>query len=215
MCLPIPARNHGMSRTNFAGVQCVLLQWGEPHDSAVTDRSSTGFLPLPLLVLASSRCPQTRPFPLLSPESFIRSTLLYTMEASNGRCEWSDKLTRSSTFVVRALYGYQPTDPSQLSFRQGDMIDVIFQPGWWNARMDGKSGFVSSKHVTSVDPLVDWLDFQIPPCSNTNTGESMRSIRAYSLPFPKIFSANAIRSSKGLSPMDRDVKNLDTCWWDE
>lgn len=47
----------------------------------------------------------------------------------------SNATTRSnSTFFVRALYPFSGVDTASLSFRQGDVIEVLstLESGWWD-----------------------------------------------------------------------------------
>lgn len=42
-------------------------------------------------------------------------------------------MTRRTICQVRALYNYKPSDPSSISFKEDDIIDVCLQldSGWW------------------------------------------------------------------------------------
>jgi son of sevenless-like protein len=54
-----------------------------------------------------------------------------------------------ATFFVRALYDYQSTDTSSLSFRAGDLIEVLSQleSGWWDGLLDNERGWFPSNYV--------------------------------------------------------------------
>lgn len=56
------------------------------------------------------------------------------------------------TFFVRALYDYQGTDASSLSFRRGDVIEVLSrQPsGWWDGWLGGERGWFPANYVRIV-----------------------------------------------------------------
>ncbi|KAG8956242.1 hypothetical protein FRC04_004319 [Tulasnella sp. 424] len=56
------------------------------------------------------------------------------------------------TFFVRALYDYQGTDANSLSFRRGDVIEVLSrQPsGWWDGWLGGERGWFPANYVRIV-----------------------------------------------------------------
>lgn len=53
------------------------------------------------------------------------------------------------TFFVRALYDYQSADASSLSFRRGDLIEVLTQleSGWWDGLLGEERGWFPSNYV--------------------------------------------------------------------
>lgn len=53
------------------------------------------------------------------------------------------------TFFVRALYDYQSTDASSLSFRRGALIEVLTQleSGWWDGLLGEERGWFPSNYV--------------------------------------------------------------------
>lgn len=55
---------------------------------------------------------------------------------------------------VRALYNYDADDPTSLSFRQGDIIQVITQleSGWWDGIIDNVRGWFPSNYCAVIDP---------------------------------------------------------------
>jgi len=55
---------------------------------------------------------------------------------------------------VRALYTYDADDPTSLSFRQGDIIQVITQleSGWWDGIIDNVRGWFPSNYCAVIDP---------------------------------------------------------------
>jgi son of sevenless len=57
-----------------------------------------------------------------------------------------------STFFVQALYDYQSTDPSSLSFRKDDIIEVLtrLESGWWDGLLGDERGWFPSNYVTIV-----------------------------------------------------------------
>lgn len=58
---------------------------------------------------------------------------------------------------VRALYDYDADDQTSLSFRQGDIIQVITQleSGWWDGVIRGVRGWFPSNYCAVVNPPFD------------------------------------------------------------
>ncbi|KAG9019883.1 hypothetical protein FRB90_000013 [Tulasnella sp. 427] len=56
------------------------------------------------------------------------------------------------TFFVRALYDYQSIDASSLSFRRGDLIEVLtrLESGWWDGLLGEERGWFPSNYVQVV-----------------------------------------------------------------
>jgi son of sevenless-like protein len=57
-----------------------------------------------------------------------------------------------STFFCKALYDYQSTDDSSLSFRKGDVIEVLtrLESGWWDGLLADERGWFPSNYVTII-----------------------------------------------------------------
>ncbi|KAI0667585.1 ras GEF [Trametes maxima] len=57
-----------------------------------------------------------------------------------------------STFFCRALYDYQTNDSSSLSFRRGDIIEVLtrLESGWWDGLLSDERGWFPSNYVTVI-----------------------------------------------------------------
>lgn len=57
-----------------------------------------------------------------------------------------------STFYCRALYDYQSTDSSSLSFRRGEIIEVLTQleSGWWDGLLGEERGWFPSNYVQPI-----------------------------------------------------------------
>ncbi|KZT11988.1 ras GEF [Laetiporus sulphureus 93-53] len=57
-----------------------------------------------------------------------------------------------STFFCRALYDYQTSDASSLSFRKGDIIEVLTQleSGWWDGLLGNERGWFPSNYVSVI-----------------------------------------------------------------
>lgn len=56
------------------------------------------------------------------------------------------------TFYCRALYDYQSTDGSSLSFYRGDIIEVLTQleSGWWDGLLGEERGWFPSNYVQPI-----------------------------------------------------------------
>lgn len=61
------------------------------------------------------------------------------------------------TMYVRALYDYDADDRTSLSFRQGDIIQVITQleSGWWDGIINGVRGWFPSNYCEVVSQSAD------------------------------------------------------------
>ncbi|KAF9485897.1 ras GEF [Pholiota conissans] len=57
-----------------------------------------------------------------------------------------------NTLFCRALYDYEAQDPSALSFRTGDIIEVLTQQpsGWWDGLLGEERGWFPSNYVTII-----------------------------------------------------------------
>ena len=56
------------------------------------------------------------------------------------------------TFYCRALYDYQASDGSSLSFFQGDIIEVLtrLESGWWDGLIGNERGWFPSNYVEPI-----------------------------------------------------------------
>jgi len=75
---------------------------------------------------------------------------------------------------VRALYDYEADDRTSLSFRQGDIIQVITQleSGWWDGVIHGVRGWFPSNYCAVVSPpFEDSRGFHIGADSETEESE--------------------------------------------
>ena len=57
-----------------------------------------------------------------------------------------------TTFFCRALYDYQSADDSSLSFRRGDVIEVLtrLETGWWDGLLGDERGWFPSNYVVVI-----------------------------------------------------------------
>lgn len=55
-------------------------------------------------------------------------------------------------FFVRALFDFQGSDASSLSFRRGDIIEVLntLESGWWDGLLDDERGWFPSNYVQAI-----------------------------------------------------------------
>ena len=65
---------------------------------------------------------------------------------------YSGTVSPPGGLYVRALYDYETDDHTSLSFRQGDVIQVITQleSGWWDGVINGIRGWFPSNYCTVV-----------------------------------------------------------------
>ncbi|KAF2863271.1 guanine-nucleotide dissociation stimulator CDC25 [Piedraia hortae CBS 480.64] len=63
----------------------------------------------------------------------------------------------SGNLYVRALYDFDADDPASLSFRQGDVIQVITQldSGWWDGMIQGMRGWFPSNYCSLINNPAD------------------------------------------------------------
>lgn len=66
-------------------------------------------------------------------------------------------VSSSGQLYVRALYDYDADDRTSLSFRQGDIIQVITQleSGWWDGVIRGTRGWFPSNYCVVITPTYD------------------------------------------------------------
>ena len=77
--------------------------------------------------------------------------------------------------LVRALYDFDADDRTSISFKQGDVIQVITQlaSGWWDGILDGVRGWFPSNYcVVVTEPDAVTLRDSRPPTNGDASGES-------------------------------------------
>jgi hypothetical protein len=59
----------------------------------------------------------------------------------------------SPRYIVRAQFDFDASDPSALSFRSGDVIEVytMLESGWWDGMLDGRRGWFPSNFVEELN----------------------------------------------------------------
>ncbi len=75
--------------------------------------------------------------------------------AANAFAFQSNKKVEEASPVVakaRALYDYDATCDTELSFKEGDILNITEkdESGWWFAELGGKSGFVPQNYISSI-----------------------------------------------------------------
>lgn len=68
--------------------------------------------------------------------------------------------TAATVSRVRALYDFQPSEPSELQFRKGDIIAVIesVYKDWWKGSLRGQTGIFPLNYVEKLqDPTAEEL----------------------------------------------------------
>jgi son of sevenless-like protein len=60
--------------------------------------------------------------------------------------------TASQSFFVRALFDFSGQDTSSLSFKRGDVIEVLntLPSGWWDGLLDDERGWFPSNYVQPI-----------------------------------------------------------------
>ena len=78
------------------------------------------------------------------------------------------------TMFVRALYDYEADDRTSLSFRQGDIIQVITQleSGWWDGIINNVRGWFPSNYCSVVAGPIEGDGGSAAPSGDEQSGES-------------------------------------------
>lgn len=63
------------------------------------------------------------------------------------------RVPETERYRVRAVYDFEAADDSALSFRAGDIIDVLtmLPSGWWDGMLDSARGWFPSNYVEDCD----------------------------------------------------------------
>lgn len=75
-----------------------------------------------------------------------------------------------SVLFCRALYDYEAQDPSALSFRRDDIIEVLTQQpsGWWDGLLGKERGWFPSNYVVVITDEEAELAFSNADCSTVD-----------------------------------------------
>ena len=84
-----------------------------------------------------------------SPSSSTTSTLVSDSPSQSSRMDDQQFIT---TFFCRAKYDYQSADEASLSFRRGDIIEVLtrLETGWWDGLLGEERGWFPSNYVDVI-----------------------------------------------------------------
>ncbi|KAI0689705.1 ras guanine nucleotide exchange factor domain-containing protein [Cytidiella melzeri] len=118
-----------------------------------------------------------------------------------------------TTFFCRALYDYQTNDASSLSFRRGDIIEVLtrLDSGWWDGLLGPDDrGWFPSNYVTIItdqeaEAALSASDTDTPPAAlqDDSAVDMARSMAS------SVSSASMSNISRALSQSDREGDWLD------
>ncbi|KAI0250783.1 ras guanine nucleotide exchange factor domain-containing protein [Lactifluus subvellereus] len=80
------------------------------------------------------------------------STLLSDTSLSHNRDSRMEEQQFITTFFCRAKYDYQSTDDASLSFRRGNIIEVLtrLETGWWDGLLGEERGWFPSNYVDII-----------------------------------------------------------------
>ncbi|KAL1407333.1 cell division cycle-related protein [Vanrija albida] len=70
------------------------------------------------------------------------------------------RVPEGQRYAVRAVYDFEATDESALSFNAGDIIEVLtmLTSGWWDGMLGEARGWFPSNYVENIDDLDDDYD---------------------------------------------------------
>lgn len=114
-----------------------------------------------------------------------------------------------TTFFCRALYDYQTNDASSLSFRKGDIIEVLtrLESGWWDGLLGEERGWFPSNYVAIISDQEAEValsvadgDSQHPPMQDESLVDMVQGLSSMS---------SVSNMSRALSQSDRDGDWLD------
>ena len=88
---------------------------------------------------------------LLRGQQDTRATAISKRTSSNDQMT-TEMDDAPSSFWVRAMYDYESTDDSSLTFSRGDIVEVLTQleSGWWDGLIDTERGWFPSNFVTII-----------------------------------------------------------------
>ncbi|KAA1479453.1 ras GEF [Dentipellis sp. KUC8613] len=118
-----------------------------------------------------------------------------------------------ATFFCRALYDYQSADDSSLSFRRGDIIEVLtrLETGWWDGLLGEERGWFPSNYVVVIsddeaDAAFSAVEFQQEapsrPTEHATPAENPQSSSVSSSMASSSTMATSLTSSLSPSPAD-------------
>lgn len=114
-----------------------------------------------------------------------------------------------TSFFVQAQYDFTSTEGSALSFRKGDVIEVLTQleSGWWDGLVNGKRGWMPCNYVKIISDqeAEEWLIAQ----EAEGTAATLQALNGGSAG-PAVSSARQPRSDQGWSDTQSGLEGLMT-----
>ncbi|CAK3797904.1 Cell division control 25 [Lecanosticta acicola] len=118
-------------------------------------------------------------------------------------------ISTAGQLYVRALYDYDADDRTSLSFRQGDIIQVITQleSGWWDGVIHGVRGWFPSNYCAVVaSPYEDGMGNRIPGDSEAEESEEEYTEHAHD------HAANGVASQQEPAPAPANTQEEAAFW---
>lgn len=90
-----------------------------------------------------------------STETHDQATAPPTVESSTSSAPTSPTSSTTEGYAVtrvRALHGFEPTEPNELAFEKGDVIKVVNREykDWWRGQLRGRTGIFPVNYVVSL-----------------------------------------------------------------
>ncbi|KAI0051128.1 ras GEF [Auriscalpium vulgare] len=109
-----------------------------------------------------------------------------------------------TTFFCRALYDYQSADDSSLSFRRGDVIEVLtrLETGWWDGLLGDERGWFPSNYVAvlseaETDAMFSALESHRGPPPGPVVENGVASLSQSTSTLPSMTSSSSTSRSQG------------------
>ncbi|XP_041363090.1 growth factor receptor-bound protein 2-like [Gigantopelta aegis] len=77
-----------------------------------------------------------------------QSTIIFLRDMGTGApAQGGDSL-----FKARCLFDFNPSDPEELAFRKGDILNILDQNdvNWWKAELNGRTGLVPKTYIEEM-----------------------------------------------------------------
>lgn len=122
---------------------------------------------------------------------------------------------------VKALYDYDADDRTSLSFRQGEIIQVITQleSGWWDGVINGVRGWFPSNYCQLVNGPIDEVDEDESnrrgPVSEDGEGVSDAGTEEYEDVYSDLSSERSSQHGRSRAGMDgaSDQEQEEAAFW--
>lgn len=101
---------------------------------------------------------------------------------------------------AEAKWDYESGDPADLSFKQGDVIEILEEtsPDWWNGRLNGREGMFPSNRCIKLEPAATTTSQSTGPGRYLSTHNSSST-----------FSSSTGVNKFGLKPASVDPEKKD------